>query len=105
MNYGQNYQQQNRGPPNAYQYATGAQNTGGMRQGPGGPNPNQFQTNSMYPPQNMMYGQDNGMDNDYDDSPERLEKLKIELTGKERGYYSNMLSKVQTGDETKIEGK
>lgn len=113
MNNQQNFQQ--RGPPNGgfNQIPGGPGGPGRPMMGPGGnmmgPNPGmgqrpggmgqpgQFQTNYNMPNQNMM--------GDRPTTPEKPKKLKFELTNKERGYYSNMLSKVQAEGSSRVEGK
>lgn len=37
--------------------------------------------------------------------PEKPTKLKIQLSNKERGYYSNMLAKVETEGSSRVDGK
>lgn len=129
MNNQQHFQQ--RGPPNPHNFNTGA--PGRSTMGPGGPmmghNPNmggpplgqmnmgprqtmpgpgQFQTNNhSMPPQHMMgSGMGGGMPPIHQPSePEPPKKLKVELSNKERGYYSNLISKHESEGSNRIDGK
>lgn len=62
--------------------------------GHGPPGHGQFSTNNA-PPQNMMRHGIGGPPPPQE--PPKPSKLKVELTNKERGYYSNMLSKMELG--------
>lgn len=133
MHNQQHFQQ--RGPPNAQQFNTGMpgrQTMGpGGPHGPGGPmmggprqtmgppnygpmggmgqrpnmmSPGQFQTNSgPMPPPHMMNSNMGGRE----ESPEpaKPQKIKVELSNKERGYYSNLISKLETDNSSRIDGK
>jgi len=121
MNSQQNFPHM--GPPNAYQFATGGHGASMMAppvgmmgprptMGPGpmnmGPrptmmHPSQFQTNINIPSHSMMATP--AAEPERPSTPEKPKKLKIELTNKERGYYSNLLSKLETDGSSRIEGK
>lgn len=71
------------------------QNFQGRGFGGGGPPPGQFNTNANMGHPNMMGSGMGGPPPQQE--PPKPQKLKAELTNKERGYYSNMLSKLELG--------
>lgn len=73
----------------------------GIGQG-GTPGPNQFQTSNNMPPQMMGPGMRAPQPPPEQPKPQ---KLKINLSNKERGFYSNMISKLETDDSNRIDGK
>ena len=84
------------GPPGGGMMGPGSM--GGPRSGGmGGPPPGSMQNNFNMPNQNMM--------SDRPTTPDKPKKLKIELSNKERGYYSNMLAKVEQDGSNRVDGK
>lgn len=67
---------------------------------PGMMHPSAFPT-SGGPPSSMM----GSSESDLSQEPEKMRKLKVELTDKERGYYANMMSKVESENSSRIDGK
>jgi hypothetical protein len=55
------------------------------------------------PPPHMMNSNMGGRE----ESPEpaKPQKIKVELSNKERGYYSNLISKLETDNSSRIDGK
>ena len=107
MNNQQNFS--HRGAPKQYGPGPGGpprqmMPPGGSMMGPGmGGRPNNMMPQPHY--QNNFGMQNQNMMNNGPPAPEQPQKLKIELTNKERGYYSNMLSKVETDGSSRVEGK
>lgn len=64
--------------------------------------PNAFQTNGPQP-LNMMHSSHEEQEEPAE--PEKLKKIKVELTDKERGYYSNLISKMEPDGSGRINGK
>jgi hypothetical protein len=118
---------QQRGPPNPHNFSTGGpgrpnmgpggqmmgnnpnmnnQNYGGMNMGPRNnmPGPNQFQTNNNQMGNPNMMGQSMPPIHQSPE-PEKPRKLKVDLSNKERGFYSNMISKLESDNSSRIDGK
>lgn len=79
----------------------GGHHGGGMghqnfqNRGHGGPGPGQFQTNNNMPPGGMMGPGMGGPPHQAE--PPKPPKIKVDLSNKERGYYSNLLAKMDLG--------
>ena len=68
----------------------------------GPPNPGHFQTNNMNQPNMMGPGMPQ---HQHPPEPPKPQKIKVELSNKERGFYSNMISKMETDANNRIDGK